>query len=156
MKNAIKTGKIEKQKVNEVEKISIISNAETLESNLKNFDSKQFSVEELKSSGAQHRIFKQFSKYPFIEKDVSFIVDNEVLSGDLEDAIYKYGQPLITGVEIFDLYAGEKLDADKKSIAFRMRFQSPDRTLQDKEVNALFEKTISHITRKFPATLRDE
>ena len=101
-------------------------------------------------------LFKQFSKYPFIEKDVSFIVDNEVLSGDLEDSIYKAGQPLITAVGIFDLYAGEKRGGDKKSIAFRMRFQSPDRTLQDKEVNALFEKIIGHIIKKYSATLREE
>ena len=116
----------------------------------------EFSVEELKSAGAQRRFFKQFSKYPFIEKDVSFIVDNEVLSGDLEDSIYKAGQPLIIAVGIFDLYAGEKPGEDKKSIAFRMRFQSPDRTLQDTEVNALFEKIIGHIIKKYPATLREE
>jgi len=116
----------------------------------------EFSVEDLKSAVAQRRFFKQFSKYPFIEKDVSFIVDNEVLSGDLEDSIYKAGQPLITAVGIFDLYAGEKRGGDKKSIAFRMRFQSPDRTLQDKEVNALFEKIIGHIIKKYSATLREE
>jgi phenylalanyl-tRNA synthetase beta chain len=116
----------------------------------------EFSVDELKSIDAKRKLFKQFSKYPFVEKDVAFIVDMEVLSGDLEREIYKVGQPLITDIEIFDLYMGDKLGGNKKSIAFRLRFQSADRTLEDKEVNSLFEKIIAHIMKNYPASLRDE
>jgi len=51
---------------------------------------------------------------------------------------------------------GGKLGGNKKSIAFRLRFQSSDRTLEDKEVNNLFETIIKHIMNNYPATLRDE
>jgi len=54
------------------------------------------------------------------------------------------------------LYEGGQLAEDKKSIAFRIRFQSQDRTLQDKEVNSLFSKIISDVNKKYSATLRDE
>jgi phenylalanyl-tRNA synthetase beta chain len=116
----------------------------------------EFSVDKLKSVNAKRKLFKKFSKYPFIEKDVAFIVDVEVFAGDLEREIYKIGQSLITDVEIFDLYMGDRLGGNKKSIAFRLRFQSSDRTLEDKEVNSLFEKIIAHIIENYPASLRDE
>ncbi len=116
----------------------------------------EFLVEGLNKSSLRRKLFTQFSKYPFIEKDVAFIVDKSVQAGELEKAISQIGQPLITMVEIFDLYTGDKLAENKKSIAFRMRFQSTDRTLEDKEVNLLFKKIIDHINKNYSATLRDE
>ena len=116
----------------------------------------EFSVDGLRSAILKQKLFKQFSKYPFIEKDVAFIVDQDVLAGELEQDIFKSGQPLITNVEIFDLYTGDKLGGSKKSIAFRLRFQSTERTLNDKEVNSLFEKIISYIMKNYSANLREE
>ena len=64
-------------------------------------------------------------------------------------------KPLIKSVSIFDLYKGGKLGHSKKSIAFRIHFQSPDRTLNEKEVSKIFNKIIRDAEKKFNARLRD-
>jgi phenylalanyl-tRNA synthetase beta chain len=116
----------------------------------------ELDLSSLQEYSDQGRLLKAFSKYPFIEKDVAFIVDRDLSAGELERAIISAGRPLVISVEIFDLYQGDQLTGNKKSVAFRMRFQSQDRTLSDKEVNALFEKIIGFVQKKYQATLRDE
>ena len=116
----------------------------------------ELSISDLGKNANQDRLFSQISKFPYVEKDVAFVVAGDVLARDLNKTISESGRPLVKSIKIFDLYEGEQLPEDKKSIAFRIRFQSQDRTLQDKEVNSLFNKIISDVNKKYSATLRDE
>ena len=100
-------------------------------------------------------MFRQISKYPFVEKDVAFLIDRSVPAGELNKIILQIGQPLVSQVDIFDLYQGKQLAEDKKSVAFRIRFQSMERTLEDKEVSQLFTKIINFVKNKYSATLRE-
>ena len=68
---------------------------------------------------------------------------------------YETGKPLVSYIRVFDLYEGDRLPEDKKSLAFRIRFQSSERTLTDTEVNAVFQKIIKMVQEKLPATLRE-
>lgn len=115
----------------------------------------EFSVDEFKKYVDLNQLFEVYSRYPFVEKDLSLIVDNDVQAGDLRQLIYESGKPLVHQVDIFDLFKGEKLGETKKSIAFRIRFQSSDRTLNEKEVSKVFKKIISDAEYKFNANLRD-
>jgi len=115
----------------------------------------EFSVEVIKKHIHLDRLFEIFSRYPFVEKDLAFVVDEQLPAGDIKSLIFESGRPLVKNVSIFDLYKGDKLGNSKKSIAFRIHFQSPDRTLNEKEVSKIFNKIIRDAEKKFNAKLRD-
>ena len=100
--------------------------------------------------------FKPSSKYPSIVKDMAFIVDKNVLNSEIVDVIKVNGGKCLTDIEVFDLYVGDKIDNDKKSIAYSLTFNSVDSTLNDEEVTAIFNKIIDEVKNKFNAVLRDK
>ncbi len=108
----------------------------------------QFIVKSLK--------FKEASKYPEIAKDMAFIVKKEITAGEIIDTIKKSGGRLLTSIDIFDVYTGDNVGNDEKSIAFNLIFSDPTRTLSDDEVMEVFNKIISNVTSKFNAILRDK
>jgi phenylalanyl-tRNA synthetase beta chain len=115
----------------------------------------EFSVDVIKNKINQNQLFEIFSRYPFVEKDLAFVVDAEVAAADIEQLIYQSGKPLVRQVSVFDLYKGKQLGDSRKSIAFRIRFQSSERTLNEKEVSKIFNKIISDAERKLKAKLRE-
>lgn len=98
--------------------------------------------------------FTQIPKYPAITRDVAFIVDTDVIAGDMLEAIREAGAPLVTKVEVFDVYEGEHLEADKKSIAYHLHYQDPTKTLKDKDVDVLHKKIVEHVNETFDAFVR--
>ncbi|HLQ73685.1 MAG TPA: phenylalanine--tRNA ligase subunit beta [Bacillota bacterium] len=98
--------------------------------------------------------FNKIPKYPSMTRDVALIVDREIASGDIRQAIKRMGEPLVKNVEVFDVYEGEHLADGKKSIAYTMSFQDLERTLKDEEVTALFEEIVEKIEKQFNASIR--
>ena len=84
------------------------------------------------------------------------IVDADLPAGEIESLIRNSGKPLVGKVTLFDLFKGEQLGESKKSLAFRIRFQSSERTLNEKEVSKIFNKIIVDAERKLSARLRDQ
>jgi len=100
--------------------------------------------------------YKEISKYPNIVKDVAFIVKDDVTNEMLVKEIKKSGGKYLVNIELFDLYKGEKLDNNEKSLAYNLTFNDKDNTLTDDVVMPIFNKIIDDITKKFNATLRDK
>lgn len=100
--------------------------------------------------------FKELNKYPKIEKDLAFVVSDSVDSYDLVKEIKKSGGKLLTDVKVFDIYKGERLDSDKKSIAYSLMFEDNTRTLTEDEVMKVFGTIIRNVEGKFNAVLRDK
>ena len=98
--------------------------------------------------------FKEIPKYPSIIKDFAFVVDKSISAGDIIAQIKKSGGKLLTNISIFDLYTGENVLENEKSIAFKLEFMEPTRTLTDEEVMEVFNKIILDIENKFDAKLR--
>lgn len=98
--------------------------------------------------------FNEVPKYPSISRDIAFIVDSDVNAGDIQDLIKKQGAPLVKSVDIFDVYEGENLETGKKSIAYHLRYQDPERTLTDDEVEASYEGIIAKVNEQFGAYVR--
>ena len=84
------------------------------------------------------------------------MVDTNVTAQEIESLIRHSGKPLVNDVAVFDLFKGDQLGESKKSIAFRIRFQSSERTLNEKEVSKIFSKIIVDAERKLSAKLRDQ
>ncbi len=100
--------------------------------------------------------YKELSKYPSINKDVSFIVDKDITSEQIEKVIKSSGGRLLTNVEVFDVYVGNNLKENQKSIAYSLTFNDPNRTLNEKEIMILFNKIIKEVETKLNAELRDK
>ncbi|MBQ9023772.1 MAG: phenylalanine--tRNA ligase subunit beta [Bacilli bacterium] len=99
--------------------------------------------------------FKEINKYPTIEKDMAFIVDKNILSEEIIKEIKKSGGKLVTHIEIFDIYTGENIGQNNKSIAFKVIFEDYSKTLTDEEVMPIFNKIITSVEDKFNAKLRN-
>lgn len=96
--------------------------------------------------------YKEASKYPTIVKDVAFIVPKSMSSSEVEAVIKKAGGRLLSEVNVFDVY--EKLDNDKKSIAYNLTFMDSNRTLTDEEVMNVFDNIIKKVTTTLDVELR--
>jgi len=99
--------------------------------------------------------YKEISKYPGISKDMAFILDDSVTSEDVMKTIKKVGGRLVNSIKVFDLYKGNNLGENKKSLAFNLYFENPNKTLTLEEVTVVFDKIISEVEKKYNATLRN-
>ena len=95
-------------------------------------------------------------KYPEITKDVAFILDKNVLSSDVEKEIRRNGNKILSSIKVFDLYVGDKIDKNKKSVGYSLTFQDVNRTLTDEEVDSVFKTIIDKVSSKFKCEIRDK
>lgn len=98
--------------------------------------------------------YKEISKFPNIKKDVAFIVNKNIESKEIEDVIKKAGGSLLTNIEVFDVYTGENIEENEKSIAYNLTFMNSKKTLTEEEVSNVFEKIIQMVESKCEAKLR--
>ena len=113
----------------------------------------ELSVSKLYDKKVKPIKFKEATKYPEIIKDVAFVIPNEIEAETIKKQIIKSGGRLLTDVSIFDLY--KEIEPNKKSIAYKLTFSDPTRTLTDEEVMQQFNKIISEVTSKCNVILRD-
>ena len=100
--------------------------------------------------------YKEVSKYPKVVKDLAFIVDKKINSEDIVKVIKKSGGKTLTNIEVFDLYTGENVKENEKSIAYSLTFEDMNKTLSDEEVMLIFNKIINDVEVKLNAKLRDK
>ena len=92
--------------------------------------------------------FVPVSAYPPVIQDIAVVVPEDIPAGEVEAAIADGGGDLLSRVELFDVYHGEQIGAGNKSLAVRLEFQAPDRTLTDDEVagvRALIEDRLAEL-----------
>lgn len=100
--------------------------------------------------------FKEIPKFPSVKKDVAFIVKKEVSSKEIEEIIKKAGSRMLTNIDVFDVYEGENVGKDEKSIAYALTFSDSNRTLNEQEVTVVFERIIEAVTTGLHAELRNK
>ncbi|WP_010532445.1 phenylalanine--tRNA ligase subunit beta [Lentibacillus jeotgali] len=98
--------------------------------------------------------YRPIPKYPSVERDIAFIVDEDVQAGDIKETIKETGAPLVKNVQVFDVYKGENLPEGKKSIAYSLRYQDPEKTLKDVEVEQSYQEIVGAVNEKFNAFVR--
>ena len=98
--------------------------------------------------------FESLPKYPSISRDLAILVNPDVAASDVEKVIVKSGDKILKAVTLFDVYTGERISADKKSLAFALEFRSNERTLKDEEADEAFKNILAAVESEFGATLR--
>ncbi|MEI3392321.1 MAG: phenylalanine--tRNA ligase subunit beta [Clostridia bacterium] len=91
--------------------------------------------------------FKEISKFPVIKKDLSILVDKNIPSSELATKIKKKAGKLLIDINVFDLYEGKNIDANKKSLAYSLTFGDNNRTLNDDEIVAIMDKVIADLEK---------
>lgn len=100
------------------------------------------------------RKFKQLPKYPAVERDMAFLVSDEVMVSHLEDIIRQKGGNLVENIRLFDVYKGKQIPENKKSVAYSITYRAEDRTLKDEEVNKVHGEITKTIEEKLGGQLR--
>jgi phenylalanyl-tRNA synthetase beta chain len=112
---------------------------------------------ELKTSllGSSRRAkFKSLPKFQKVKRDVAFVVNVETPGEVIERTIRESASALLNDVELFDVYAGEKLPGGKKSLGFSLSILSPEKTLAEAEIDAEVNRIVEGVSRQIGATLR--
>ncbi|MGI8491331.1 MAG: phenylalanine--tRNA ligase subunit beta, partial [Acidimicrobiales bacterium] len=94
------------------------------------------------------------SRYPASEFDLAFVVPDEVPAAAVHATLCETGGELLEDVGLFDVYRGERLGARRRSLAFRLRYRAPDRTLTEAELADLRAAQIAAVTDAHGAVLR--
>lgn len=97
---------------------------------------------------------QKLSKFPAIRRDLSFVIDAQISGQSILDCMNAQDKSILRQAHIFDLYQGENIAKNQKSIAVALILQHPERTLIESEVNELIEKIISALEKAFSVTLR--
>ena len=92
--------------------------------------------------------------FPPVQEDLALVVDKTTPAAAIATAIQRAGGYLLKDVTLFDVYEGAQLPAGKKSLAYHLTFQAPDKTLQDKDVSKLRQRILKQLEREWGAVLR--
>ena len=114
----------------------------------------EINLDKLLSKRVGKMKYKDISQYPNVNKDVAFVMDKSKTSKDIEAVIKKAGGSLLTNIEVFDVYTGENVGENEKSIAYSLTFNDPKKTLTEEEITPIFEKIIEMVTNKCGVKLR--
>jgi len=99
------------------------------------------------------KVYREPPKYPAAVRDLAFVINEKILYNNIVQLIKNFSD-LISQVELFDVYQGDKLGEGKKSLAFHVIYQA-DRTLTNQAVDELQEKLIKHLEKELGAKIRD-
>lgn len=93
-------------------------------------------------------------RYPSVERDIALLVPTEVSAQELLACINRTGGELLRQANVFDIYSGGQVPAGKKSMAFRLTWQSNQKTLTDSEVITLMEAVLEKLKLEFNTSQR--
>ena len=99
--------------------------------------------------------FNPISPFPAVHEDLAIVVNADVTAVSVESVIRRAGGYLLQDVQLFDVYEGEQVGKGKKSLAYHLTFQAPDKTLTDKVVTKQRKKIIGAIKHQLNANIRD-
>jgi phenylalanyl-tRNA synthetase beta chain len=114
----------------------------------------ELDLEQLLAAAPEEVKYQDVVSYPPVRLDLAFAVPEEVAAGDLVDAAREAAGAELREMQPFDVYRGEQVGDGRKSIAFAVSFQSPERTLTDEDAAALRERIVEALAERFGAELR--
>jgi len=114
----------------------------------------RFDVERILSSLTERQRIGELPRFPSASLDLSFVLNRSQSARDLVDAICQFAGEYLVGIDIFDVYEGERLPANRKSIAVRLEFRATDRTLVDQEIREFQNTIVAGVEKEIGAVLR--
>ncbi len=112
----------------------------------------------LQAAALAPREFVPIAKFPAITRDIAAVLPRSLGFGEVERVVRDAGEPLLADLEPFDIFTderGEKLPADRKSLAFSLTFRSPERTLTTEEINAACDRLRGRLREQLGIEFRE-
>lgn len=100
-------------------------------------------------------IYKEYTVYPKIIKDLSFIIDQKISFEELKTTLYANGTKFLSNINLLDEYKGKSIPEGQISLCFQLTFQSKERTLENKEIENIVNNLQLVLTNKFNALIRN-
>ena len=98
--------------------------------------------------------FKEASKFPTVSRDLALLLDKSVEFAQIEQIAKQTEKKFLKRVELFDVYEGKNLPQGKKSYAVNFILQDTEKTMNDKQIDAIMQKLIANLTKQLNAELR--
>ena len=114
----------------------------------------EFDLAPIVASATDVVMFRDLLAFPVVEQDFALVVDTGVPAAAVVESLRAAGGALLEEVKVFDLYEGAQIEPGKKSLALRLSFRAPDRTLSEDEVNALRREMLHKVRSALGAELR--
>ena len=97
--------------------------------------------------------YEKIVKYPEVTRDLAIVLSKDVLVGNMIESLKKVS-PIIEKIDIFDVYEGDKIEANKKSVAISIVLRNKEKTLDEKEINSAIEKILATISKDYNGEIR--
>jgi phenylalanyl-tRNA synthetase beta chain len=98
--------------------------------------------------------FKELSKFPAVRRDLALILDKQVSYAQIEAIALKTAGKLLKEINVFSVFEGEQIGADKKSVAIYFLLQDLEKTLDEKTLDYMQERMISAFEKELGAVIR--
>jgi phenylalanyl-tRNA synthetase beta chain len=98
--------------------------------------------------------FTPLPRYPAVYRDIALVLPESLPAAQVAEALYSHGRPWLAEVRLFDVYAGDPVPAGKRSLAFRLSYRDPERTLTDDLVNTHHQVLVRALEKELGAELR--
>lgn len=108
----------------------------------------------MKLTRSLHVTYTEISKFPAVSRDLALLLDKSIEFAEIEKIAYSTEKKLLREVRLFDVYEGKNLPAGKKSYAVNFLLQDNEKTLNDKQIDAIMSKLIANLTKQLGAELR--
>jgi phenylalanyl-tRNA synthetase beta chain len=95
----------------------------------------------------------RIQKFPAVTRDITLVMDQGLEAQQVLDAVGAMNLDLLERIRLFDLFVGEPIPPDKRSLSFRLTYRSPEKTLEDAEVNSLHQVVTDRLLTEFHAAL---
>ena len=117
----------------------------------------EFDIEVIQNQMQMNQLamYKEYSPYPKIVKDISFIIQQDVTFKELQDVLYYNGTEVLYEVNLLDEYTGESIPDQHISLCLQLIFQSNEKTLQNKEIEEILNNLRLLLIKRFNAIIRD-
>jgi phenylalanyl-tRNA synthetase beta chain len=106
------------------------------------------------ASGKSGVVVMELAKFPAVTRDVALLAPADLAQEKIERVLFGAKEKLLKEVRLFDIFSGDKLAADKKSLAYTLTYRAEDRTLETGEVNRVHEKLVAALLRSLPVEVR--
>ncbi len=98
---------------------------------------------------------KEISRFPANKRDIAVVVDDAIPAGEVLETCRQAGGKQLVNVSLFDVYQGSNLPEGKKSLAISLTIQDTEKTLEEKDINAVISVVLAELKQRFNAYLRD-